>query len=83
MAADELQTRCHLDEDSKLRKNTEKVGKSLARSGEGDVLVCESAQGKRIVAQSRMVHGFCKAFAVASASCATSISLRFLALAVF
>src|SRR5579875_3995986 len=31
----------------------------------------------------RLVHDFCMAFAVVSASCATSISLRFFALAVF
>jgi hypothetical protein len=57
--------------------------KSLKRNVEENAEMCDSAQGKQIVAQSRMVHDFCMAFAVVSASCATSISLRFLALAVF
>jgi hypothetical protein len=46
-------------------------------------LMCEPAHRKRIVAQTWIVHEFCAAFAVARAICATSISLRFLALAVF
>jgi hypothetical protein len=64
-------------------KSREKGCKSTAPSVREKVQMCESAQRGRIVAQFRTVHDFRKAAAVASTSCATSISLRFLALAVF
>lgn len=63
MATDESQTRCHLAKGRELRKTTEKVDKPLARSGEGNVLMCEWAHRKRIVARSLFDYDFRATFA--------------------